>query len=101
MLTNIRVALHYQAAASLIQFECMASSCERHAMICFKSSLTLISEDRTMLIAYLPARRKGWSSLRTADCSRSHGGLTANVWHYRLSTGFFERIPGFEIGRFG
>jgi hypothetical protein len=50
---------------------------------------------------YLSARREVQSSLRKADCSRSDGGRAAKARHYRLSTGFFDRIPGFEVGRFG
>jgi hypothetical protein len=78
----------------------MASSCDRHAMICLKSNLARKSEDRAMLIAYVPLAKSS-SSLRKADCCRAHRGLAANLWRYRLSAGFLDRIPGLEIGRFG
>ena len=45
-LTRIRDSLRCHAAAFLIQFECMALSCECHTMICLKWSQTLTSEDQ-------------------------------------------------------
>jgi hypothetical protein len=63
---------------------------------------SLSEERRSRNASCVRARSpKSSSSLRKADCCRAHRGLAANLWRYRLSAGFLERIPGLEIGRFG